>query len=407
MTCIYFGPHVGSLVTICCGGKEKLVPLHTCQHAQVPERFTVERPGDNGLALIEESAHRRMAPVRSCHHCPHKELPTRERPLTKTAVLPVVAPKVERPRPKREVIVRQRQEATVLHDEPAAAQMWRALRQSKGKRERPGIEPIRYHTGWGAFLEDEYQHTTPVPPPISNNSDPSIRKHLLCHIWPVNNNRPVWMRHISRLRNALHLFDGQRTIAVATGDDTASHFEISELFDNEVDVLSVPNTPLGEYETFLPLMRTIEGKPGITYRCHAKGVRHPQNTQTAVHAWADIMHEVCLDYIHLVYQSLAKFCMAGPFYVHGHPAVYTGTFYWFRNDDVFSRQWQRIDQHYCGTETWPSVQFSPQELGCLFMSGSLSHINLYSTRTIVETVEPYLTWWRMAHQEWQTPLWQP
>jgi len=199
------------------------------------------------------------------------------------------------------------------------------------------------------------------------------------------------------------MFDGQRTIAVATGDDTANPSEISELFDGAVDVISVPNTPLGEYETFLPLMRTIEGKPGITYRCHAKGVRHQRSPQTAVHAWADIMHEVCLDYIHLVLQQLSHFCMTGPFYVHGHPAVYTGTFYWFRNDDVFARQWQRIDQNYCGTETWPSVQFKAHELGCLLMSGSLSHINLYSPRTIVEVVEPYLNWWRIAHQDWQTP----
>ncbi len=405
MTCIYFGPHVGSLVTICCGGKEKLIPLHTCQHAQVSESFTVDRNGETGLALIEESANRRMAHVRSCHHCPHKEMPVRQRePMpAKPAHQNVSPPKIERSPARHEVIVRQRKEPIWQPDEPAAVQMWKELRQSKGKRERPGIEPLRFHTGWGVFAEDEYRHTSPTPP-ITNNSERFVRKHLLCHIWPVNNNRPVWMRHISRLRKALQLFNGQRTIAVATGDDTADPSEISELFDGAVDVISVPNTPLGEYETFLPLMRTIEGKPGITYRCHAKGVRHQRSPYTAVHAWADIMHEVCLDYMPLVYQSLEQHPITGVFLTFGTTVLYIGTFYWFRNDDVFSRKWQRIERHYAGTETWPGLHFNTSEAGCLLLSGATSYLNVYHARTIVHTVEPYLTWWRMAHQEWQTPL---
>jgi hypothetical protein len=70
---------------------------------------------------------------------------------------------------------------------------------------------------------------------------------------------------------------------------------------------------------------------------------------------------------------MERFSMAGAFRKFGqfttpgnHRWHYSGTNYWFRHDDVFSRDWQKLDQHFFGTESWPGRMFKPEETACLF-----------------------------------------
>jgi hypothetical protein len=45
---------------------------------------------------------------------------------------------------------------------------------------------------------------------------------------------------------------------------------------------------------------------------------------------------------------------------------YSGTAFFFRNRDVFSRNWRAVPQIYGGVEAWPGVLFTREEAGCIY-----------------------------------------
>jgi hypothetical protein len=72
---------------------------------------------------------------------------------------------------------------------------------------------------------------------------------------------------------------------------------------------------------------------------------------------------------------------------------YTGTFYWCRNADVFSRNWRKVRARYGGTELWPGQTFKAAEAGCLFYEGV--GYSLYSIPEIERAEQCYRAWpWR-------------
>ena len=72
-------------------------------------------------------------------------------------------------------------------------------------------------------------------------------------------------------------------------------------------------------------------------------------------------------------RALEQYSIAGSFRRFGefstpgnHRWHFSGTFYWFRNNAVFSRIWNQIDRVYFGVEAWPGKMFKPEESACLF-----------------------------------------
>jgi hypothetical protein len=76
-----------------------------------------------------------------------------------------------------------------------------------------------------------------------------------------------------------------------------------------------------------------------------------------------------------------------------HRWHYSGTFYWFRNRDVFQRDWRTVDQKFFGTEAYPGLLFHPDDTGCLFADKTK---DLYKLDYWNSEIQPALERWRNA-----------
>lgn len=215
-----------------------------------------------------------------------------------------------------------------------------------------------------------------IPPEIVSPKDLSPR-HLLMHIWPTRNG--AWQWNVDQVIARAEVFNGSRTVGVAVDNDTCTMQEVQAYFAErgfDAELFSVPNDKhKREGTTFLRLMAAVSGKPGITFYCHAKGARHGSfGNDTTIRRWTDVMYQATLDRVERVEEILLTNCMAGPFKRYGMFKTpnnkqwhYSGTFYWFRNRDVFSRDWNAIDKTFFAAESWPGRIFWRDEVACLFL----------------------------------------
>lgn len=218
----------------------------------------------------------------------------------------------------------------------------------------------------------------PIVDPVCN---------LIMHILPVAANSDVWQWNLQQIANRQHLFNGKRVLAIATEDNpqsgkknvcTVSADEVLS-FSRSIGMtwthakVFKNNQALREVVTFPWLLGTVcSGNPNeLTFACHAKGVTHSMDSITV--RWAERQYRVCLDDWPTVWRTMERFSMAGSFRKFGQFRTpknnqwhYSGTNYWFRHDDVFSRDWRAMDQKFFGTESWPGRLFLPEECACLF-----------------------------------------
>lgn len=203
--------------------------------------------------------------------------------------------------------------------------------------------------------------------------DPS--RNLIYHLWPKIGNSS-WQWNLDELKSRIGLFDGVRSIAVVTDDATDSANDVREyMSDVRIDNwIELPNNAkIREGQTFFQLMETLprDGN-SVTFYGHGKGVRHHAGSLTK--RWAAMQYEVCLDDYESVRRGLGSFPMVGAFkrygqfkFVGNHQWHYSGTNYWFRNADVFLRNWRRLQAgFFAGVEAWPANIFEAHETGCLF-----------------------------------------
>jgi hypothetical protein len=197
-------------------------------------------------------------------------------------------------------------------------------------------------------------------------------KHLLCHIWPRKDG--LWRRTADNLRLRWSRFSGRKVVALALDGNTSSPEEVRAELPEDVEVFQFGNKPnLREVRTFVQLLEHVRGAEGETFYCHGKGSSPSHNNDgDPCHNWADAMFHVLLDWPGLVDCVLSRYPLAGcfrSFHGFGIPNNgwhYSGTFFWFRNRDVFSRNWRDIDRIWFGTETWPPKHFTREEAPCLF-----------------------------------------
>jgi hypothetical protein len=223
----------------------------------------------------------------------------------------------------------------------------------------------------------ELHPVRPIVDPICN---------LIMHILPVASN-DVWRWNLQQIAQRQHLFNGKRVLAIATDDRVKSgKKDVRTVTADEVLKFSesigltwthtkefINNHTLREVVTFPWLLETVcSGNPDeLTFSCHAKGVTHSQDSITV--RWAERQYRACLDDWQTVWRTLERYSMAGSFRKFGQFGTpknnrwhYSGTNYWFRHDDVFSRDWRTLDQKFFGTESWPGRLFKPEECACLF-----------------------------------------
>jgi len=237
-----------------------------------------------------------------------------------------------------------------------------------------------------------------------SDSLPVPQKNLIYHIWPRRGNG-VWQWNVEQLRERIEQFNGVRSIGVALSEETASLEEVQSAFAGiRIDQwIVVPNDPrLGEVTTFGKLLKTIpRNNNSVTFYGHAKGVRYENPMQTR--AWTEMMYEVCLDDPDYVDASLNQFPTTGPFirttpWEGGaiHHWFFSGSFFWFRNRDVFSKpEWGAIRQDYWGTELWPGSMFTRSEAGELF-GQECGH--LYEPHEL-ERMQAWLAEWKTSRRK--------
>jgi hypothetical protein len=206
---------------------------------------------------------------------------------------------------------------------------------------------------------------------------------MLYHIWP-NQENEVWKWNIQWLRHYINQFDGVRSVAVAVNEKsilignpkTATLEEVQKEFegvriDNWIQFANNPG--LRECITFIPLMETLPRNEGITWYGHAKGVRHTDYEMYPL-IWASVMYQLTLGNEKQVMELLEQYPFAGCFRRHNefhlpkhHVWHYSGTYFWFRNADIFARDWADLAPNFfAGVEAWPSRLFPASETGCIF-----------------------------------------
>ena len=252
------------------------------------------------------------------------------------------------------------------------------------------------------------------PPPIPFVSLPfngPVTRHLAMHVWPVKN-VGAWQWNLDQVIQRAHLFNGRRVIGIATSRDADPPEAVMEYlrargFDAEF-VVKPNSKKKGEVVTFLDMMAILAGGNGrndATFYCHAKGVRHKFRVDDPNHTvfqWTEAMYQTCLDYWPLVESALTNHAFVGSFRRAGFFRTpgnyrwhYSGTFYWFRNSEIFNRRWHRIDQKYYGTEAWPGLMAPYDQSACLFgdHAGTLYDLNYWHGQ-----IAPALKEWKNEHR---------
>jgi hypothetical protein len=156
---------------------------------------------------------------------------------------------------------------------------------------------------------------------------------------------------------------------------------------------------LGECRTFLELLDRVQDSPGITFYCHGKGASWPESHHPA-HEWADALFAVNLDFPETVERLLQSAPFVGACRRTTSLAQtratwhYSGTFFWFRHDWLFSQpRWRHIEWQWGGTEAWPSLQIDKEHCANLFLDNAG---DLYAPAYWESTVRTALRTWRNA-----------
>lgn len=255
----------------------------------------------------------------------------------------------------------------------------------------------------------------PAPTSVPPARGPVTVRDLCYHAYPVRGS--CWRRRVASLVRRLALFNGRRVVAVATDHTTESPHEVERAFGGQIDdLVTLQNDPsLREVATFHALLgRARSVHPGhALFYAHTKGVT--RGGHRAVDAWCAVLHEAGLDYWPAVQGLLERFPVAGAFKKLGrgwpdHESArslwhYSGSFYWLRSADVFSRAWQDIDRFWSGVEPWPSLHFSAEEAGCVFWEAPVPAMNLYDERYVLGTVLPAWRRWKEENAHLRT-TWQ-
>ncbi len=236
----------------------------------------------------------------------------------------------------------------------------------------------------------------------------AVVRNLLWYCYPRSGNG-VWQRNIGQLRKRIRLFNGRRVVAIATDKTTDPAGHVKDLLGDVVhEFIEIANGPVHEMEAFPELLGRVETQDSrhITFYGHAKGVTRRATDTAAAGNWADCMYQVNLDYAPLVEETLKRYHVCGAFKNHG-PAFpglasnfhFAGSFYWFRNRELFKRQWrfwETFDKTWYGTEAAPGIWFKPEEGGALFLPNTGVGV-LYGTPgspSYADYVLPRLEQWK-------------
>ena len=257
---------------------------------------------------------------------------------------------------------------------------------------------------WGAEAAELIGAASCPAPGIS-------RFNLIYHVAPFRAN-DVWRLNVAQILRRIHLFNGKRVVAIATGPELEPPERVEREFaGRDVTFIHRPNDrTLREVTTFLPLLESVHSLAGdeATFYAHAKGVTSIGDP-TGVTYWRNSMYHALLDDLPLVKKSLAEYPCVGthrrrhpsgrrvndprvPIFPDGTddaPWHFAGTFWWFRNRDLFAHpRWGALRQSGWFAEGYLSFLFPYERTCCLFMDEAANPYNRNSYRTPIPDPRP-------------------
>ncbi len=234
-----------------------------------------------------------------------------------------------------------------------------------------------------------------------------ITRNLLMFIYPKAG--PEWRRNVDQILQRRHLFNGKRIVAIAEDETTDSPTDVLESLKPLRAEIQTYRNNIGEVVAFKSLLEAVQSTDPntITYYCHAKGVTKQGNPGlVAVQKWTNAMHETLLDGMDDVEDVIQSHAFVGTFRAIGRQFGkqyrqffnwhYPGTFYWFRNSDIFSLPaWADIKQFYYGSEAWPGTLVPVYQSAFTLADRSGLH-ELYFPEHWDAISQPRLDAWRAA-----------
>lgn len=207
--------------------------------------------------------------------------------------------------------------------------------------------------------------------------------NLIYHITPFEDARPTWMANLKQLGQRINIFNGKRIAAIATGPEIAPFEELRSLLRESTEVIEVANDPrLRERVSFMQLLEKVHSvdPKEATFYAHAKGVRSRGNSEGIMY-WRNMMYHELLDDPGRIKHLLDNHALVGTHRRQNHPMPdraqgntanwhYSGTFFWFRNRDWFSRpNWRKIPATGWAVEGAPGFLFPVNSGACLVKDG--------------------------------------
>lgn len=238
-------------------------------------------------------------------------------------------------------------------------------------------------------------------------------RHLTYHILPTGD---AWRWNCDQLRARLSLFNGRRIISIAC-DPAAEPPEAveAEFAGLDVEFWRLPNDRGRKEMVSVPrLVAALEpyrGPADVTFYAHAKGVTS-ERWAPGSRRWTTAMYSALLDHWPAVERELRSACVVGIFrrFRCGVPdsAVkwhFSGTFRWTRNADLYARNWRACDAGWCGSESYPAVQFRPEETACLHSEFASGGLGLYLEETWQSWASASVAQWESDHMaDWVRPV---
>jgi len=176
-----------------------------------------------------------------------------------------------------------------------------------------------------------------------------IRKNLFYQICPLTVN-DQWRFNNDCLKPYLNVFNGKIVLSIKTGalmaplEDVLSYFEG---FDN-VEYFTAENNPaLGESTTFFEGLERLrsEDPHEFTFYAHSKGIspKYLPEDIPSINKWTALSYSKSLEAVDILESKAKEIAFLGAFKRYKKTSIvpvswhYSGSFYWFRHDVVFSK----------------------------------------------------------------------
>lgn len=208
-----------------------------------------------------------------------------------------------------------------------------------------------------------------------------MKRNLLYNCCALLSNEE-WRLNVERLNRHAHIFNGRKIVLVKEGPGTVDFDTVKAAFRFEAEFRRVPNDPvLGEVTGFVAALRELHSlDPNeATFYAHTKGVSRANDPKKleSIRLWRNTMYRECLGNPERIEATLAQYACCGcfkfekPFPLDLDPSNsstwhFSGTFFWFRHDKLFSTTWDEVQPIRHGIEVYLGSKFTSEESYCLF-----------------------------------------